>query len=81
MKVLIDGKEVTVLNEVRFITEIGDSENHQLHTVINHEGIVYDAINDQGQVTLTDSETFLETLDRLIDDAFSNVVEPFFRGV
>jgi hypothetical protein len=49
MKVLVDGKEIEVLNDVRFVydavTESGVEGS--LVVVANHEGLVYDFYEDK----------------------------------
>jgi hypothetical protein len=72
MKIIVDGKEIEA-NEVRVITQIGDEEEHELHTIITHEGVIFDAVNGEGNVSLTGGETFNEVFDRLLNEAFEIV--------
>lgn len=68
MKVLVDGKEVDVENDVKIVWEgefleepevVGEHLKSELHLTANCEGIVLDVVSD-GEVEQTRS---LETLD------------------
>jgi hypothetical protein len=46
MRVLVDGKEIPVQNDVRVIHE-DDPANNDMHLVLNHEGMVIDIVEEQ----------------------------------
>jgi len=45
MRVLIDGKEYPVQNDVRVIHE-DDPANNDMHLILNHEGMVIDVVDE-----------------------------------
>lgn len=53
MKVLIDGKEIEVKNDIRVIWDVplSDGEGH-IQMVANHEGIVWDLYDAEGVESL-----------------------------
>lgn len=59
MKVLIDGKKVEVLNEIRIIEEL--DEDSFIALTLTHEGLIADLIETQ-EVTKTLSCTYDELL-------------------
>lgn len=59
MKVLIDGKEVQVLNDIKVIYDgvcvdmdfdTGDEEHAELHVTLTNEGLILDLIDEDGEV-------------------------------
>jgi len=74
MKVLIDGKEIEVQNDVRIIYDEviygwddDDTElEGSLHLVANHEGLVTDVVDKDGEIFATWSNTYGELADRII---------------
>lgn len=69
MKVIINGQEFET-EEVRIITQVGDEEEHELYTIVTYEGVIFDAVNGAGNVSLTSSETFSEVFNRLEAEAY-----------
>ena len=74
MKVLIDGKEVRVQNDIRIIydeviygmdEDMTDLEGH-LQVVLNHEGIVGDVFDEDGENIGTMSQTYGEMADEIM---------------
>lgn len=77
MKVLIDGKEVKVLNDVRVVydeiiygmsldDDQTDLEGH-LEVVLTSEGIIADVFDEEGQPLGTMSQTAGELADEIIE--------------
>lgn len=67
MKVLIDGKEVTVLNDVKIIVENFDwyGNKSELHLTLTSEGLITDVVREDEEdqttnVVETDSKTYSE---------------------
>jgi hypothetical protein len=71
MLVLIDGKEVKVLNDIKIIVEAGSDDDYdrQLHLTLTHEGLITDVFQaEKGeplQPSDTDSEMYDEVVERL----------------
>lgn len=70
MILIVDGKEIKVLNEVKVIVGVDDLEDQELHLTLTHEGIIQDVIDAKGDIPITSSETYQEVLTRLEDEAF-----------
>jgi hypothetical protein len=67
MKVIVDGVEIKVQNDVRVVydTEL-DGEPHTLQVVANHEGLIYDLFDEAEEVAATRYD--------FVDDIVENVV-------
>jgi hypothetical protein len=68
MKILIDGKEVPVQNDVKVIYEEVDGAD-ELHLTLTHEGIISDVIAD-GEVIATQSQEAIDIHGELINSDF-----------
>lgn len=74
MIVIIDGKEVAVQNDVRIIYDevvydMDENDNNlfgELHLFVNHEGIVSDLLDAEGNNIATMSQTYGEIADSCI---------------
>ena len=55
MKVLLNGQEVTQVDDLRVIYDERPEEDEQLHMVVTPEGIILDVVVDQGDSDETTS--------------------------
>ena len=50
MKVLIDGVEVKVMNDIRVVYDVDIEDGRgQLQVIANHEGLIYDLFDKDGE--------------------------------
>jgi len=70
MIVLIDGKEVKVLNDIKIIVDLENEQEEELHLTVTHEGVITDVI-DKEDVVLTSSETYQELVENLEWNTFT----------
>jgi hypothetical protein len=65
IKVLIDGKEVTFINDVRIVVDLDEDDTYdKLYVVATHEGLITD-LTENGVVVVTKSEEYYDVVDRL----------------
>lgn len=64
MKVYVDGVEVEVKGDVRIEYDAGDNETTLL-VIANHEGLVYDVLDEEGEVYATSYDFVSHLMDRI----------------
>jgi hypothetical protein len=63
MKVLVDGVEVKVMNDIRVLHDLDDGG--VLQVVANHEGLVYDLFSDEGELAGTSYDFVTDIVARI----------------
>jgi hypothetical protein len=82
IKLFVDGKEVPAsAGDVKVVVEgLGADGDWQLHSTFGADGLVYDAVDPDGEVSTTCGLTYEEIVANMEDQAAVEAVEPGMVG-